>query len=237
MQKVIIIGGTAGIGLATARLLASKHEVVVTGRDQERMQLALKGLKGNVKGVIVDAADHQALRELFSKHGPVDHVVIAAANHGGAMPFADITADALNAGIEGKLRVHILAAQAAAKVLAPQGSITFVSAVTAIAPIVGASLLAAINGAIAAMVPALAAELAPLRVNAVLPGVIDTEWWDWLPGDVKQQVLEGAANSAPVGRVGSAEDVASAIEFLISNTFTTGVLLPCDGGSRLVTGK
>src|SRR4051812_34640784 len=105
MQKVIIIGGTSGIGLATARLFANKsYMMVITGRNEARMHSALKTVDGNVKGEIVDAADYEALQTLFSKYGSIDHVVIAAANHGGVMSFADITAEALDAGIEGKLR-------------------------------------------------------------------------------------------------------------------------------------
>ena len=78
----------------------------------------------------------------------------------------------------------------------------------------------------------LAVELAPVRVNAVSPGIIATPWWDWMPAEARQQAFDGFAKTAPVGRVGTAEDLAEAIGFLVSSTFTTGVVLPVDGGSR-----
>jgi len=153
------------------------------------------------------------------------------------MPLTDITTATLDAGIKGKLQPHLLAAQVAASILQPGGSITFVSAITARTSMPGTALLAAINGAIASLVPVLAVELAPLRVNAVLPGTVNTDWWDWLPTDTRTTVFEGMAKTLPVGRIGTPDDIADAITFLMNNTYTTGVLLPCDGGAQLVVGK
>ncbi len=97
--------------------------------------------------------------------------------------------------------------------------------------------LAAVNSGIEAIVPVLAVELAPVRVNAVSPRVIDTEWWNFLPEDARTDVFAGIAAQTPVGRVGSADDIAKAIEFLTDNTFTTGVVIRVDGGARLGSPK
>jgi NAD(P)-dependent dehydrogenase (short-subunit alcohol dehydrogenase family) len=96
----------------------------------------------------------------------------------------------------------------------------------------GAAGLAAGNGAVQALVPSLAVELAPVRVNAVSPGVIDTPWWSWLPDDQRGAVLAQYAERSPAGRVGTPEEVAAAIVGLMTNGFLTGVVLHCDGGLR-----
>ena len=112
-------------------------------------------------------------------------------------------------------------------------SITFVAAVSARMALPAISGLAAINGALESMVPPLASELAPLRVNAVSPGVIDTPWWDATPKEVKQSYFEQSAKTAPLGRVGAPEDVAKAIVSIAENSFITGTILEVDGGLHL----
>lgn len=97
----------------------------------------------------------------------------------------------------------------------------------------GAAGLAAVNGALEAAIPALARELGPLRINAVSPGVIETGWWDAVPEEARRETFSTFAQRAPVGRNGTAEDVAKAINALVENGFITGVVLPCDGGLRL----
>jgi len=97
----------------------------------------------------------------------------------------------------------------------------------------GTAGIGAANAAVAALVPILAVELKPLRVNGVSPGVIDTPWWDAFPEEQKRAMFEGFAAKTPVGRVGRPEDVAQAIAFLIGDEFMTGHMLICDGGLRL----
>ena len=96
--------------------------------------------------------------------------------------------------------------------------------------------LGAANAAIAALAPILAVELSPLRVNAVSPGVIDTPWWSFVPDDAKAALFAEYAAKTPVGRVGTAEDIADVIAFLIGNRFMTGATVICDGGVRLGNG-
>ena len=117
--------------------------------------------------------------------------------------------------------------------LAADGSITLVTAGSAQAALPGTAGLAAVNVALEAAVAPLAAELAPRRVNAVSPGVIETGWWDELQEDARQEAFAAFAKRALVRRNGQPEDVAQAIVALVGNGFITGVVLPCDGGLRL----
>jgi NAD(P)-dependent dehydrogenase (short-subunit alcohol dehydrogenase family) len=105
-----------------------------------------------------------------------------------------------------------------------------VSAASARAAVPGTAALAAVNGAIERVVSPLAAELAPVRVNAVSPGLIDTPWWASFPTAVRDEQFEAAADSVPAGRVGTAADVAAAIAYLIDADFVTSTVLPVDGG-------
>ncbi len=233
-ERVVVIGGTSGIGLAVAeRQMKEGREVVVTGRDAGRLQAALEKLGEGASGAAVDARDEEAMRAFFAGLGRVDHVVLAATGATAAGPFRSIPAGALREAAEGKLVAQTIAAQAALEVLRLDGSLTFVTAGSAGAAIPGTAGLAAVNAAVEAMVPVLAVELAPARVNAVSPGIIDTPWWDWLDADARQQTFDAYAKSAPAGRVGHAEDIADTIAYLIGAGFTTGVVLSVDGGSRL----
>ena len=117
--------------------------------------------------------------------------------------------------------------------LDPRGSITLVSAGSAQSALPGTAGLAAVNGAIEAAVPPLARELAPRRINAVSPGVIENEWWSEVPEEERGALFADFAEQTPVGRNGNSEDVAQAIGALIENEYITGVVLPCDGGLRL----
>src|SRR5438067_4681538 len=233
-ERVVIVGGTSGIGLATAqRLVDSGREVVVTGRDAEKLAVAVEKLGKNASGQVVDACDLVASKKFFADLGSVDQVVVTATGPAGVVPFAELTVERMRGGLDGKVLAHAIAAQAALPVLRKDGSVTLISAASAGAATPTTAHLAAANAAVEAMVPVLAAELKPLRVNAVSPGVVDTPWWSFLEPEAREQAFAGIAADTPVGRVGRPEDIASAIEFLIGNTFTTGVVLRVDGGARL----
>jgi len=129
---------------------------------------------------------------------------------------------------------HFAVAQAALPFLRKDGSITFIAAVSAHAAAPGTAGIGAANAAVAMFVPILAAELRPLRVNGVSPGVVDTQWWDFLSTEQREAVFTEYAAKAPVGRVGKPDDIAQAVAFLVANTFMSGHVIVCDGGLRLV---
>ena len=236
----VIIGGTSGVGLATATAALKRGgKVVIAGRDPEKLGAALEGLrqfesaKGRVSGHAVDAADPAALASFMAGVGTFDHLILAASGGKGAGPFAEVREADLRQGFDAKFWVHWHAARAALPYLAQQGSITFVTAASARMAAPGTSGLAAINAAIAGMALVLARELAPRRVNTISPGVFDTAWWDQQAPAMKDAVFAGARAGAPVGRVGQAVEVADAILALALNGFITGATLDIDGGLRL----
>jgi NAD(P)-dependent dehydrogenase (short-subunit alcohol dehydrogenase family) len=117
--------------------------------------------------------------------------------------------------------------------ISPEGSITLLSGAAAWTPMRGGAITASTNGAVAALVRTLAVELAPVRVNAVSPGIIDTPTWNALPDAQRSAMFDRLAGALPVGRVGTAEDVAEAIMFLMGSGFTTGTVLHIEGGHGL----
>jgi len=180
----------------------------------------------------MDGADPAAVKAGFAGAGPIDHCVLAFGSGKGAGLLHDVAIEGVRRGFEEKTLPHIACAKAALATLRKDGSLTFISAVSAYAGFPGTAGLAAANAAVAALVPVLAAELRPLRVNGVAPGVIDTPWWDFLPADQRTAVFADYAARTPVGRIGRPEDVADAVAFLIGNGFVNGETIVCDGGIR-----
>jgi NAD(P)-dependent dehydrogenase (short-subunit alcohol dehydrogenase family) len=232
-QHSVIVGGSSGIGLATARhLLESGARVTITGRSEARLAEAKQSLGLDVQAMAMDATAADALPAQFAKIGKFDHLVLALGSGKGLGPFASVSLADVKLGFEEKVYAHFAAAQAALPHLNSEGSVTFVAAVSAHAAAPGTAGIGSQNAAVAALVPILAAELKPLRVNGVSPGLIDTPWWDFLPAEQRSQVFADYAGKTPVGRVGRPEDVAQAIAFLIADSFMTGHVLICDGGLR-----
>jgi NAD(P)-dependent dehydrogenase (short-subunit alcohol dehydrogenase family) len=233
-RHVAIMGGTAGIGLATAQLLADRGaRITIGGRDPDRLEAARGALPGEVQAVTVDATDPESLRSFYEQAGPITDVVVTVTRRGGAGPASALAEQDLLGAFEGKAVAHLRAVALALPALAADGSITLVTAGSAQSALPGTAGLAAVNGALEAAIRPLAAELAPRRVNAVSPGVIETGWWDEVPEDARRGTFDTFAQRALVRRNGTADDVAHAITALVENGFITGVVLPCDGGLRL----
>ena len=229
--KVVVLGGSSGIGEATARRFAAAgYEVTIAGRDRGRLDAALERNPG-LTGELADGTSRESCDALFKGIGPFDHLVLSLSGGRGAGPFAKLSLDDIRSGLEAKLFAQLTALQAALPFV--RGSVTFVSAATASAAMPGTAGLAAINGAIESIARPLAVELAPLRVNCVRPGVVDTPWWDNAPKGFKEHAFESAARSLPVGRVGRPGDIASAIVMAAENGFITGTVIDVSGGATL----
>jgi NAD(P)-dependent dehydrogenase (short-subunit alcohol dehydrogenase family) len=233
-RHVAVLGGSAGIGLAAARLLAARGaRVTIGGRDATRLERARAELSDGSSAVEVDATDPASLRAFYEQAGPIDDLVVTVTRRGGAGPASALAEHDLLGAFDGKTVAHLRALSLALPTLADSGSITLVTAGSAQSALPGTAGLAAVNGALEAAIPPLARELGPRRVNAVSPGVIETGWWDEIPEEDRRTTFATFAERAPVKRNGRPEDVALAIVALIENGFVTGVVLPCDGGLRL----
>ncbi|MFI6347161.1 SDR family oxidoreductase [Streptomyces sp. NPDC050560] len=236
-RTALIVGGTSGIGLATARLLADRGAAVhVVGRTGRRIsELAYTDSTSALTGHQADARDPDAIGAVLAAIGTVDWLVLSASGNKGVGPLKDLDPAVLRAAFDEKFWPHLTTLRAALPHLAPDGSITLVSAVTARTGMPGTSGVAAVNGAVEALVKPLAAELAPVRVNAVSPGVVDTPWWNAMPAPARAEYFAAAAAALPVRHVASPEEVAELVAVAATNANLTGTVLESDGGARLVS--
>lgn len=236
-ERVLIVGGSSGMGLALARkLLDEGAQVTIVGRGEAKLAEAKKSLPstGVLRAIAADITKEDQVARLFEQTGPLDHIVTTAADIAGAyqlLPSLELAA--AQRAVDSKILGPLLLAKHGAPVLSPRGSITFTSGIAAYRPAARGSVVAAINGALDSLARALAVELGPIRVNCVSPGWVDTPIWQHVAGDAKAATLDAMAQRLPVGRIGRPEDIADGILFLMRNGFTTGSVLHVDGGHRL----
>ncbi|TDR76491.1 SDR family oxidoreductase [Paludibacterium purpuratum] len=232
-QHVVVLGGSSGIGLATARCARYLGaEVTLVARQRAKLQQAAEAVEG-ARLLCADLLAPATLSAAFRDLPVIDHLIVTAGT-ARLTALQDSRAEDLQRVSDERLIGPLLAIQAAAPRLAPTGSITLMSAQLAARPLGVGAIMAAAVAAVESLVRALALELAPIRVNAVAPGMIDTPLLDVLLGDSKAQVSESVAASLPVKRIGHADDVARAILLLMSNGFISGEVLHVDGGGRWV---
>lgn len=230
----IVFGGSSGIGEAAAKKLSSAgYRVIIVGRDKTKLEEARKRIGTNIETASVDGTDRAAVDNFFKEIGTFKHLVLSLSGGKGSGAFKSVNIEDIRNGMEKKFFAQITVAQSALNYLEHGGSLTFITAGSARSVIPGTAGLAAINGAIEVMIPILAKELAPARVNAVSPGIVDTPWWDNAPKEFKEMVFKQTAAQLPVGRIGKPEDAAKAIMYLIDNTYVTGTVLEVDGGGHL----
>ncbi|RUW35700.1 SDR family oxidoreductase [Mesorhizobium sp. M1A.F.Ca.IN.020.06.1.1] len=236
--KVLIVGGSSGMGLALARrCLAEGSGVIIAGRNAARLNAARDELDrpAALATAVADISRAAQVAALFARIGRLEHIVSTAAHIAGAYRLLpDIELSAAQKVVDSKFYGPLLLAKHGAPKLSANGSLTFVSGIAAYRPAARGSVVAAVNAGLEGLVRALAIELAPIRVNAVSPGWVDTPIWQFVAGDAKDETLAAMAKRLPAGRVGRPEDIADAIRFLMGNGFTTGTTLHVEGGQRLV---
>lgn len=230
-KSVLVVGGSSGIGLATAmRASAAGAAVTVASRSQARLDAALDRIGTGARAVAVDTSDAASLEALFRERGPFDYVVVSAAQTPtGAIRTLDLAA--AQSAMESKFWGAYRVARAAA--IAEGGALTFVSGFLSVRPSATSVLQGAINAALEALARGAALELAPIRVNAVSPGLIDTPLWSGLPPERRTAMFAAAADRLPARRVGQPDDIASAILFVMTNPFVTGSTVRVDGGGAI----
>jgi NAD(P)-dependent dehydrogenase (short-subunit alcohol dehydrogenase family) len=234
-NTALVVGGTSGIGLATARRLhALGARVHVVGRGKERLdEIATTDPK--ITGHQADGGDRAEIGAVVEAIGRIDWLVVTLSGGEGGGPIADLDPDTLRRAFDAKFWGHLTTIQAALPHLAPTGSITLVSAISARAGVPGTAGLAAVNGAVEGLVKPLAVELAPIRVNGVSPGLVDTPWWSGLPDDARQAYFTQVAQVLPARRVATADDIAEVVVLAATNANLTGTIIEADGGARLVS--
>jgi len=231
---VVILGGSSGIGLATAKAAQVEGaHVVITGRSQERLQSARTELGNNARAVSLDVADEMGTRALFQELDAVDHIFMTAGTLTRDAHLAP-ESEAMRPAMDTRFLGALYAAKYGAPKIRAGGSITFMSGTAARRPLAGVSVASASCGAVEAFARALAVDLAPIRVNTIQPGFVDTPLLDAVLGSHKNEVLAAAATRLPVKRIGSADEVADAVLFLMKNGYVTGITLTIDGGGLLV---
>jgi NAD(P)-dependent dehydrogenase (short-subunit alcohol dehydrogenase family) len=231
-RKVLVVGGSSGIGLATARAAAEAGAAVtIAARSAPRLIAAVETIGHRATARQLDAGNDASVDAFFADGAEWDHVV-ATAGKGGRGRLAEVAMPDAMAAMNGKFWSYYRIARVAR--IAPAGSLTFISGTIGHKPAPGAPLVAAINAAIEGLTRGLAIDFAPVRVNTISPGVIDTPLWDRLSEAERKSLFDRSAATLPARRIGQPEDVAQAALFLMTNPFATGTVLHLEGGALLL---
>jgi NAD(P)-dependent dehydrogenase (short-subunit alcohol dehydrogenase family) len=234
-RRVVVLGGSSGIGLEVAKQAASQGaSVVIASSSAERVRNAVESVGGEAQGEALDVSDERAVATFFSKLGAFDHLAFTA---GDSLQLHDLAATDLPSARHA-FELRYWAALAAVKYGSPhirkEGSIVLTTGIAGQRPRKGWVIAASVCGTIEALTRALAVELAPIRVNAVCPGIVRTNLWQSMSEPERERLFESVGKSLPVGRVGEAHDLAQTYLFLMQEGFSTGQTVVVDGGAVLV---
>jgi NAD(P)-dependent dehydrogenase (short-subunit alcohol dehydrogenase family) len=225
-KKVVVVGGSSGIGLSTAELAKREGaDVIIASRNVAKLDAVAEKL--NAIAIPADVTSDDSVAKLFRNCGPVDHVVVTAAQLRTG-PFKTVSMEDVRSTMEGKFWGAWRVAKSAE--IRPGGSLTLVSGYLSIRPRPNSAIISVVNGALESLARALALELAPVRVNAVSPGIIDTPIRAAMPEQARREMLAQTAAKLPVGRVGVGEDIARQILAFMTIGFATGSIVYLDGG-------
>jgi len=235
-QRVIVIGGSSGMGLATAHAAAQAGaSVLVASRDAARLARAAAAIGPAATTATLDVTDEAAVADFFAGQAPFDHLVITAHASsvvtGAIDSLAQMSLAAARAFMETKFWGPFTVAKHAQHKLKPNGSIVLCSGAAGARKLLpNHTAIGATNGAVEAFARQLAREIAPKRVNVLAPGLVRTPTYDGLTEQAREQMYAGYASQALVGRIGAPKDVAQAAVYLMTSTWVTGQIHEIDGG-------
>jgi len=235
-QTVVVIGGSLGIGLETGRLVrAEGAKLILTGRDPERLENAAREV-GAMSSVAFDATDFDRLGKFFDELStPIDHVLVTGPGPYYA-PLAEFDVDKARADVDAHLLLPLQVARNAASKVRPGGTLLFMGGTGGRRTAVGLAFISALTAAKPALVKNLALELAPVRVNLIAAGFVDTPLSAAILGDQLDARRERLRTTLPIRRVVAPADIAALAVHLMTNTAITGATYDIDGGQQLVEG-
>jgi NAD(P)-dependent dehydrogenase (short-subunit alcohol dehydrogenase family) len=236
-KRIVIIGGTSGIGLAVAQgAIAEGAEVVVGSSQGANVETATRTLGNRASGHAIDVKDEDSVSVFFGDTGPFDHLVFTAGDWGGRGPRVMTDTDLASAA--NLYAVRHWGALATIKHGLPRmregGSVTLTNGMVAHRPRKGGALSTGMAGGIEHLTRGLAFDLSPIRVNCVCPGAIRTDVWNSIPAETREETLKRMTERLPIARVGEPNEVAEAYLYLMKAGYTTGQVLLVDGGGSLV---
>lgn len=228
---VLVLGGSGGIGFATARLASELGaHVTIASRSAHRVAAAVSAIARDVQGRVVDVTSDESVQSLFADDTQWDHVVVTGSQVTiqpvRQLPLA-IARDAFDSKFWGFYRVAKFAN------IKPGGSLSVLSGFLGTRPAAGRALMGAINAALDNLVKGLALELKPVRVNAVSPGMTNSSMWAGMDEEARSAMFAKAANTYPAGRVGEPEEIARQLLLLAATGFATGTVVLLDGGASI----
>ncbi|WP_321909663.1 SDR family oxidoreductase [Burkholderia cepacia] len=230
-QRVLVVGGSSGIGEATSRAFAEAGATVtIASRDAAKLAASKDRIGYGVSTGVMDIIEDASVRSFLDSAGEFDHVVVSAAQTATG-PVRGLELDDAYAAMDSKFWGAYRIARAVR--IRQGGSLTFVSGFLSVRPSKNSVLQGAINAALESLARGLALELAPVRVNTVSPGLIATPLWSKIDAEARDRMYEGAAARLPAGRVGQPEDVANAVLYLASTPYATGSTVLVDGGGAI----
>ena len=234
-QRIVILGGTSGIGLATARAAAEEGAtVIVASSNATRVEGALAQLPATAESHVIDVLDEEAIRTLFDDLGGFDHLVYTAGDSLSFGLVADTPAKAAGEALDVRVWGAFTAIRHAAPQIRPGGSIVLTSGTAGERPRPGLSVAAFACSGIEGFARGLAVELAPVRVNVVRPGVVRSGLYSGMDAAQRDAYFETTGASLPAGRVGDGVDAAAGYVYLMANGYSTGSVITIDGGAVLV---